>query len=596
MTGLHLAPKFALPLDVAGEAIALIAKRGAGKTNTGIVLAEEMLDAKVQIVALDPVGAWWGLRSKYEIPILGGQHGDVPLEPTAGALIADVVVDTGTSLVLDLSSFATKAEVARFVRDFLDRLYRRLGEQPRAIHVFLEEADEFAPQKPFKDETRMLSAVEQVVRRGRGRGLGVTLITQRAAVLNKNVLEQTDVLIALRTTGPNDRKAIEGWIGTHSVSGFEPRELSRFKTGQAVIWNPEREIFEIIQIRARKTLDVSGRIAPGARTGPAAKLKPIDLSALGEQIQETVERVKANDPAELRRQIQALERRNAELAAQQPAPAAVETIEVPVIADGQVVRLEQFVAAMRTEIDRLADQVAEIAGVPRELLEAIAPITAGLQKISGARAPLTAGADGRASGRPTVPRRGNPEPGPLHEVTPAAPRTAREPRAYDNDVVDENVKAGARRIVETLARHYPMRVTRAQLGTLTGFKITGGTFQTYFSQLKRLDLIEEASGEISITEKGLAFAGVTKPEPMSTEEVLDMWRGALKRGAREMLDLLVMTYPRGMAKDELAERLNMTASGGTFQTYLSTLRRNGLADVDGAIVSASESLFLGVAA
>src|SRR5256885_1686960 len=102
---LEVAKGLALPVEVAREPIRLPAKRGAGKTPTAIVLAEEMLDAGVQIVVLDPVGAWWGLRSKYEIPILGGKHGDVPLEPTAGALIADVVVDSGASLVLQTTDF-----------------------------------------------------------------------------------------------------------------------------------------------------------------------------------------------------------------------------------------------------------------------------------------------------------------------------------------------------------------------------------------------------------------------------------------------------------------------------------------------------------
>ncbi len=37
----------------------------------------------------------------------------------------------------------------------------------------------------------------------------------------------------------------------------------------------------------------------------------------------------------------------------------------------------------------------------------------------------------------------------------------------------------------------------------------------------------------------------------------------------------------------------MTESGGTFQTYLSTLRRNGLAEVQGGWVRPSDTLFIG---
>lgn len=68
---LRIARGFSLPLDVAGEAVALLGKRGSGKTNTGRVLAEELVAAGVQTVVLDPVGAWWGLRSIGSLRTLG---------------------------------------------------------------------------------------------------------------------------------------------------------------------------------------------------------------------------------------------------------------------------------------------------------------------------------------------------------------------------------------------------------------------------------------------------------------------------------------------------------------------------------------------
>jgi hypothetical protein len=82
------------------------------------------------------------------------------------------------------------------------------------------------------------------------------------------------------------------------------------------------------------------------------------------------------------------------------------------------------------------------------------------------------------------------------------------------------------------------------------------------------------------------------PQPQATEELLHLWRGALRAGERKMLDELVAVYPGMLSREELGERAGYTASGGAFGTYLSTLRRNGLAEVDGDIVRASETLFL----
>jgi hypothetical protein len=151
VSALRVSAELALPLEVAGEAIAILAKRGAGKTNTASVLVEELDAAGVQVVVVDPVGAWWGLRSSSDgkgpglsIPILGGQHADIPLEQNAGGLIADVVVDTGSPLLLDLSDFPSKASTEKFTFDFADRLYRRKARSSSLLHLVLEEADVFA--------------------------------------------------------------------------------------------------------------------------------------------------------------------------------------------------------------------------------------------------------------------------------------------------------------------------------------------------------------------------------------------------------------------------------------------------------------------
>ncbi len=137
-----------------------------------------------------------------------------------------------------------------------------------------------------------------------------------------------------------------------------------------------------------------------------------------------------------------------------------------------------------------------------------------------------------------------------------------------------------------------MSVTRAQAGSLSGFKVSGGTFQSYWSALKTAGLIEEVNGQVTVTEAGLATAGVEPSAPASTEELLEVWRKALKAGARRMLDLLVEVYPESITRAELGERAGYSVAGGTFQSYLSSLRRNGLAEVAGDMVTASGSLFL----
>jgi DNA helicase HerA-like ATPase len=79
--------------------------------------------------------------------------------------------------VLDLSNLS-KSAMRRFVADFAERLYEK---NRNPLHLIIDEADEFAPQRIAKGRERTFGAVDEIVRRGRIRGLGVTLVTQRSA-------------------------------------------------------------------------------------------------------------------------------------------------------------------------------------------------------------------------------------------------------------------------------------------------------------------------------------------------------------------------------------------------------------------------------
>ena len=108
-----------LPIDAVTQRISILGKTRSGKSHTAGVLVEEVLKAEQQVVILDPKGDWWGLRSSADgkseglpITIMGGTHGDVPLEPTAGALIADIVVNN-----IDLTAELEKSIEEKVVKE-----------------------------------------------------------------------------------------------------------------------------------------------------------------------------------------------------------------------------------------------------------------------------------------------------------------------------------------------------------------------------------------------------------------------------------------------------------------------------------------------
>ena len=256
--------KFPLPLDLVTRTLALIAMRGAGKTIAATDIAEEMCEAGLPWCALDPVGVWWGLRVNpdgspggYPIVIIGGEHADLPLERTAGIKIADAIIQENISCVIDLSSESKKAW-RQFVADFCDRLMELRPAVPR--HIFIEEAPEFVPQKPMGEQRRSLAAVDRLIRLGRNRGYGATLISQRMATIQKDVLTQCESLLALRSIGSPDRRAAQEWIG-ECARNAEPKKAEKFLAsltglpdGQGWFWSPQwLKRFDQVKLRLRKT-------------------------------------------------------------------------------------------------------------------------------------------------------------------------------------------------------------------------------------------------------------------------------------------------------------------------------------------------------
>jgi len=141
-----------------------------------------------------------------------------------------------------------------------------------------------------------------------------------------------------------------------------------------------------------------------------------------------------------------------------------------------------------------------------------------------------------------------------------------------------------------LAARHPARFTKAQWATLVRMKRTGGTWANYVSLPRNAGYLDERDDTVGLTPAGVASAGnVDKPLPGT---VITQWREALGSGPSKIIDVLVEAYPRQLHRANLADRVNMTATGGAFANYLSLLKTNGLVEVSGRKIKASETLFL----
>jgi ribosome-binding protein aMBF1 (putative translation factor) len=282
----HPIPDQALDAD-----IAILGKKGRGKTFTAKGIVERLLQLRRRVIVLDPLSVWWGLKSAadgkaegFPIPVFGGPHADIPLHDGAGPIIGQLIVSSGISAVLDLG-LMRKAEQARLVADLLDYLFTHNREP---LWLVLEEADAFAPQQPMGDLNRVLGEVDRIARRGRNFGFRLISITQRPAKLHKDVLTQLSTLVALGVTSPQDRDAIKAWVEgnadrTQAKQVYE--SLATLPVGEGWVWAPDFDLLERVKFPAIRTLDTSKTPKAGEARIGAPVLAKADIAKIAAQIQ-----------------------------------------------------------------------------------------------------------------------------------------------------------------------------------------------------------------------------------------------------------------------------------------------------------------------
>lgn len=579
---LALATELALPLDVVTQKLNILGQSGGGKTYTAMKLAELMLEALAQVIVLDLVGVWRGLRSSadgrhpgFPITIIGGEHGDLPLTPGAGALVADLVVDRGLSVVLDLSSLLHE-EMLQFATDFIDRLFHRKKTRKSPVHVFFEEAQELIPETPTtKAEARCRSVCIRMCKIGRNYGIGYSVITQEPQAASKRVLNQAGTIIAVRTIGEHERKAIAGTARSKATSKEQLNLLDvlpELETGEAIVWSPAWLKFAgKVHIRPKVTFDSSKTPEVGEAPPQPQVLAPVELAQLRTAMAAAVAEAEQNDPSSLRRRVQQLEAQLASRPSAEP-----ERIEIPVpfvdpALPPRLRALHRGLAELVAGVDALTTELA--AAVDGQAARPASP------DVWTARAPFQA-----LRRTATSVERVQRPPNPSALPTPAV-------RGAGGGV---ELKKGAREMLRELVALHPRVMTRRELATRAVISHSSSTFSEYLGALKSHGYAElDENGDVRASAVGVKVGGQATPK--TSEAIVAMWGSkTFKRGARVMLELLLQDPQRRWARDDIATAASISATSSTFSEYLGALRSSGCADEQprGQFV-AGHALFMG---
>src|SRR6185312_8075701 len=355
--------------------LAILGKTGSGKSNCAAATLERLIRNRRRVCVVDPMDRYWGLRldadgkkpSGLEPVIFGGAHGDLPLSVTHGAAVAEIVGTTTTPVSLS-TRMLTVGERTRFFTDFAETLLRK-NEGP--LHLVIDEAHLFMPQQGASASggaPAMLHAGNNLVSLGRGIGLRIMLLSQRAAKLHNDALGQVATLIAFRLMLPHDREAVRRWINEWADPALAAKvmpSLPSLPTGTGWLWAPELDILKQATFPLVTTYD-SG-VPPKAGTH-APTLNPIDLAAVRGRLEVVAKEAVENDPRRLKARIAELEK---QLAAK-PAPAD------PVLLDQ-----EWSDGYHQGRAEQAAEDAERIATLKREIRAAIGHLIAHIDEPDG---------------------------------------------------------------------------------------------------------------------------------------------------------------------------------------------------------------------
>lgn len=210
----------------------------------------------------------WTLIGQLEQLLEMGLFSGEPTRP-------EELLQRGHASVIDMTGVPQEMQpmiVAKLLTDLFEA--RKLGRVCPGM-VVIEEAHNYIPERGT-GKAASTSIIRTIAAEGRKFGMGLMIISQRPARVDKNVLSQCNTQIIMRVTNPNDLKALSK--GLEGMSTELEEEIKRLPPGTAMIVSNEIERPIVVNIRPRRSKH-GGVSTPIVATdhpvkGPAPRREP----------------------------------------------------------------------------------------------------------------------------------------------------------------------------------------------------------------------------------------------------------------------------------------------------------------------------------
>ena len=155
----------------------VIGASGSGKSYAVGVICEELCKSGVPFAIVDTEGEHSGLKQRYNVIWIGDEQGcDLQWSGLDLEKVGTQAPDLAP-LVLDLSETDEPKQKAS---SLLSMIYREVEKRRTPYLIIVEEADRFVPQNGEK-----VPIFGEIARRGRKRGVGLMVCTQRPSLVDK---------------------------------------------------------------------------------------------------------------------------------------------------------------------------------------------------------------------------------------------------------------------------------------------------------------------------------------------------------------------------------------------------------------------------
>jgi hypothetical protein len=271
LDGLNLTPEEIIELTGITSSTAQALLYQAIKNLKGQSYTIEDIIAEVEVIKH---GAKWSLLGHLEKILESKLFG-------RDATPMHILLQKGRAVVLDMRGIPPEHQDLIVSRVCSQLFELRKQEEVPAGMIVLEEAHNFIPERGL-GKAVSTQVLRTIASEGRKFGLGLMVISQRPARVDKNVISQCNTQIVLRVTNPNDLNAIKK--GIEGLTAEMVEEIKRLPPGTAIVVSPELEKPVIVNVRVRKSKHGGASISVVKETEKSELEKPKPKKSKAEKL------------------------------------------------------------------------------------------------------------------------------------------------------------------------------------------------------------------------------------------------------------------------------------------------------------------------